>query len=104
MTLLIQAHPECDLLHTEETRLQQVLGALHAQQSQITDRRHAHIGFEDVTESPDRKIYGLREFGKRQFTANVFTHHLNDFFYSFIQANTLGRCFYTSLFSMMTNI
>jgi hypothetical protein len=46
----------------------------------------------------------LREFGKRQFTANVFAHHLNNFFYSFIQANTLGRCFYTSLFSMMTNI
>src|ERR1043166_7380757 len=64
MTLVIQAHLECDLLHTQETRLQQVLGALHAQQSQITDRRHAHIGLEDVTESPDRKVYGLREVGR----------------------------------------
>src|ERR1043166_4572 len=102
MTLVIQAHLECDLLHTQETRLQQVLGALHAQQSQITDRRHAHIGLEDVTESPDRKVYGLREVGKRQFTANAFAHHLCDFFSSFIQADTLGRCLYSRLLMMMT--
>jgi hypothetical protein len=44
-----------------------------------------------VAKTPDRQVNGLREFGKRQFTANVFAHHLNDFFYSFIQGSTLGR-------------
>jgi hypothetical protein len=34
----------------------------------------------------------LREFRERQFATNVLAHHLDDFFYSFIQADTLGRC------------
>src|SRR6185369_4957795 len=100
MTLVIQANLERNLLHAQKTRLEQVLGALHAQQSQITNRRHAHIGFEDVTQTPDRKVDGLREFSERQFSANVFAHHLNDFFFSFIQADTLERCLNANRFSM----
>jgi hypothetical protein len=30
----------------------------------------------------------LRKLCERQFAANVLAHHLNDFFYSFIQPST----------------
>jgi hypothetical protein len=35
----------------------------------------------------------LREFRERQFTANVLAHHLDDFFYSFIQCRHPGEMF-----------
>ena len=91
MTLVVQTDLERDLFHAEKTRLQQDLCAFHPQQSQIPNRRHAHIGFENMAKTPDGEIYGLRELRERQFTTNIVAHHLNDFFYSFIQGNTLGR-------------
>src|ERR1041384_8182734 len=90
MTLVIQSNLKRDLFHTQKTRLQQILGSLHAQQAQITNRRHADIRFENVTQSPNRKVYGLCELRERQFTTNVFTHHLDDFFYSFIHETPEG--------------
>ena len=91
MTLVVQTNLVSNLFDTEKAGLQQALRALHPQQSQVTNRRHADIGFEDVAKTPDGKVNGLREVGKRQFTLNVFAHHLNDFFDSFIQGSTLGR-------------
>src|SRR5215213_319866 len=91
MTLVVQTNLVSNLFDAEKARLQQALRAFHPQQSQVADRRHADIRFEDVTKTPDREVNGLREVGKRQFTTNVFAHHLNDFFYSFIQGSTQGR-------------
>ena len=57
MTFVVQSNLVCDLLHTQETRLQQILGSLHAQQTQVAKWRHADIGFKNVTKSPNRKVY-----------------------------------------------
>jgi len=93
MTLVVQTNLERDLFHAEKTRFQQDLRAFHPQQSQVPHRRHAHVGFENVAQTPDRKVYGLRELRERQLTADIVAHHLDDFFYSFIQAHTLGEMF-----------
>ena len=45
-----------------------------------------------MTEPPNRKVYRLGELTERQFSTNVFSHHLDDFFDSFIQPEHLGRC------------
>ena len=84
MTFVIQPNLERNLFHAQKTRLEQVLRALHAQQSQITNRRHADVGLEDMTEPPNRQVYRLRELRERQFPTNVVSHHLDDFFDSFI--------------------
>src|ERR1041384_6274274 len=90
MTLVVQSNLERDLFHTQETRLQQSLGSLHAQQAQIANRRHTDIRFKNVRQSPHRQVYGLRELREREFTTNVFAHHLNNFFYSFIHQTPEG--------------
>ena len=53
MTLVVQSDLVSDLLHTEKARLQQVFRFLHSQQSQVTDRRHADVGFENVAQAPN---------------------------------------------------
>ena len=44
-----------------------------------------------MAESPYRQVDGLCEFAEREFATNILSHHVDDFFYSFIQGlNTRG--------------
>lgn len=46
-----------------------------------------------MAESPYGQVDGLCEFAEREFTTNILSHHVDDFFYSFIQGlNTRGDC------------
>ena len=65
MTLVVQTNLVSNLLDAEKARLQQALRAFHSQQSQVADGRHADIGFEDVTKTPNGKVYGLSELAER---------------------------------------
>lgn len=65
VTLVVQSNLVCDLLHAEEARLQQILRALHSQQSQVANRRHADVRLKDVTKTPNGKVYGLSELAER---------------------------------------
>jgi hypothetical protein len=40
-----------------------------------------------VAESPNGKVDGLCKLGERHFSTNVVSHHLEDFFYSFVHGN-----------------
>ena len=88
VTFVSKSDAKTDLLHAEKARLEEILGAFHAQQSQIPHRWHTDVRFEEVTQSPDGKVDGLREFAKGEFSTNVLAHHFDDFFYSFIQSST----------------
>lgn len=90
VTLVVESDSVSDLLDAQETRLEEILGPLHAKQSQETHWRHTHIGFEDVAQPPDGEVHRLGELGERQFSTNVLPHHLDDFFYSFIQQAPRG--------------
>lgn len=89
VTLVGQADAKTNLLHAEKARLEQIFGPLHAQHSQIPHRRHTDVGFEQVAQSPNGKVYGLCEFTKGEFSTDVVAHHFDDFLYSFIQGSTL---------------
>ena len=88
VTLVGKSDAKTDLLYAEEARLEETFGPFHAQHSQIPHRWHTDVRFEEVTQSPDGKVDGLREFAKGEFSTNVLTHHFDDFFYSFIQSST----------------
>ena len=53
VALVVQPDAVTDLLYAEKTRLQEIFSPFHAQESQVSHWRHADVGFEDVTQSPN---------------------------------------------------
>lgn len=88
MTLIGKADSRSDLLDTEESFLQQVFRLFQPNVVDEAHNRHAGLLFEQMAQTPRRKIHQAREFVQADFFTRVSLNERHDFFYPAIHART----------------
>src|SRR2546425_5071076 len=74
VTVVIYTDREHYLLHAHEGCFQKQCRLLHSQRPEVMGRPHARLIAEEVTQSPRRKIHGLRQVADREPLRNIAFH------------------------------